>query len=89
MGMLSGRASPSGQLSSDWVKIIYQDRSGILWVGTDNGISKAIPQPKNFKHIQFVLMPIVFAAPGKQNRRLVPDQTGTVWGSMRRTDCTR
>jgi ligand-binding sensor domain-containing protein len=74
-------ASPTGQLSSNWVKSVYQDRSGILWVGTDNGISKAIPQPKKFQTIQFVPDAYFSQHPENKIGALCQDQTGMVWVS--------
>jgi ligand-binding sensor domain-containing protein/DNA-binding CsgD family transcriptional regulator len=38
-------------LSGNWIRSIYQDRSGIIWIGTvEAGISKFNPDQKKFSH---------------------------------------
>lgn len=35
-------------LSSDVIFALYQDRNGVIWVGTENGLSQFVPETNNF-----------------------------------------
>jgi len=37
-------------LSSNYANCIYQDRSGIVWIGTDDGLNKFDPESESFIH---------------------------------------
>lgn len=38
-------------ISSDYIHSIYKDNSGLIWIGTNKGISKLYPNAVHFKHI--------------------------------------
>ncbi|HEX5155422.1 MAG TPA: two-component regulator propeller domain-containing protein [Parafilimonas sp.] len=40
-----------GSVNSDLIQTIYQDRTGIIWIGTSNGINKLNPLQRKFKHL--------------------------------------
>jgi len=44
--------SPSNpnSISSNVIRSLYQDRGGVLWIGTANGLNKLLPNRKTFKH---------------------------------------
>lgn len=70
-------------LSSDIVQCIFEDMSGAIWVGTNNGISKFDPVKQVFNHITWEL---------NSNRGLndknvwciTKDRQGTLWVGTRR-----
>lgn len=73
--------SETNHLSSNAVKAVYQDRSNILWIGTDNGINKIIPQPKKFHTTQFIKDYHFAQLPENKIMALCQDQSGMVWVS--------
>jgi signal transduction histidine kinase/ligand-binding sensor domain-containing protein/DNA-binding response OmpR family regulator len=40
-------------LNNDYVRCLYQDRTGILWIGTDKGLSKLNLRRKPFQSVRF------------------------------------
>ncbi|QHT71704.1 hypothetical protein GXP67_36085 [Rhodocytophaga rosea] len=71
--------SQVSNLSKNVVKSFFQDRCGILWIGTDNGINKLIPQPKKFQTIQLNKDLHSSQLPENKIAALCQDQTGTIW----------
>lgn len=47
------KPSDPKSLTSNNVYTFYEDRSGIVWIGTDYGISQYVPERKNFSIIPF------------------------------------
>ena len=41
-----------GSLSSDWVSAVYEDRSGVFWIGTQSGLDRFEPVTETFTHYQ-------------------------------------
>jgi ligand-binding sensor domain-containing protein len=70
------RADPDkpGSLNADWISSIYEDSSGVLWIGTPEGLNKFDPVKDNFPHY-----------PGKDapdNRvigGILEDNSGNLW----------
>ena len=40
----------NGRLCNDWIRCMFADRYGIVWIGTANGLCCFNPQTKSFKH---------------------------------------
>ena len=40
-----------GSINADFIQTIYQDRTGIIWIGTSNGVNKLNPMQRKFKHL--------------------------------------
>ena len=79
--VVTHRSDPEvhGSLSSNHVTCIYFDREGTLWVGTDNGINKAIARPKSFHSFQ--VRPTSLHARMAENhiQSILEDRSGTIW----------
>lgn len=73
-------ASP-GALSSNQIFALYRDRSGILWVGGDNGLDALMPQSQVFRTVQFQADAYATRLPQNNIRALCQDRAGTVWVS--------
>ncbi len=75
----------SGSLSSNDVRCLYQDRTGNYWVGTDNGINKAISNPKPFLTIPATSSASPIRIPEYNVQAVFEDHTGIVWlGSLQK-----
>lgn len=72
-------ASRSGSLGSDLINSVYQDHSGVLWVGTNNGVNRAITQTKPFHSFQ--VSPSLPSVRLNTNfiNALREDHTGDIW----------
>ncbi|WP_461049536.1 hybrid sensor histidine kinase/response regulator transcription factor [Spirosoma arcticum] len=71
-GLLSG-------LSNDQVRVVYHDRSGTLWLGTDQGVNKQVGTSALFNTVQVVSAS--GADPPVENivTALLEDRTGIIW----------
>lgn len=43
----------NGRLCNDWIKCMFADRYGIIWIGTANGICCFNPQTRSFKQFKW------------------------------------
>jgi len=66
------------QLSNSHTSDLYPDKSGIIWVGTDNGLNKLIEPMHGFKvytHVPGNDQSLI----GSGIRSVLPDQQGVLW----------
>lgn len=68
-------SSPTG-LPGDWLHILYKDRSGVVWVGTDNGIAKCIPSPVSIIEKSYA---DTASLPSKSIYAVCEDSVGSIW----------
>jgi ligand-binding sensor domain-containing protein/two-component sensor histidine kinase len=68
-----------GSLSSNNILSVYQDRNGTLWVGTDNGVDKAIDNAKPFYTYQVSYNSQPVRIPENKINTLLEDENGIVW----------
>ncbi|WP_373523130.1 two-component regulator propeller domain-containing protein, partial [Aquiflexum sp.] len=75
------RADPSipGSLSSNQVSAVFQDRTGTLWVGTDNGINKLITYPKPFHSYKINSKGYNTRLEENKVNSIILDSEGMVW----------
>ncbi|CAN5917454.1 sensor histidine kinase [soil metagenome] len=73
------RQEAAGSLASDVVEALALDRSGILWIGTDNGLTKLLPHPAKFRTVQVVREPEGSRLPENRIGALHLDKGGTIW----------
>ena len=74
-------------LSDDNVTSIFEDRSGVLWIGTNKGLNKLVPHKQVFHGID--------STPGKKNKlsfervqSLYQNADGLIWiGTLRGLNC--
>ncbi|GAA4230304.1 two-component regulator propeller domain-containing protein [Postechiella marina] len=70
--------NPATSLSNNLVSSLYQDRSGIVWVGVDGGgVNKFNPEIKQFKLIQKTGAPNSLT--GNNIRTIFEDSNKTLW----------
>jgi ligand-binding sensor domain-containing protein len=65
-------------LANNWVRVLYVDRKGRLWIGTDGGLDRYEPATGNFSHF----LPDEPAKRGNGNRHIsaiLDDGRGGLW----------
>lgn len=79
--VITYRSNPilPGTLSSNNIQSVYKGQDGTLWVGTDNGINKAIAQVKPFHKYQVSVTTLPVRLKENQIQTIVQDYTGIVW----------
>jgi signal transduction histidine kinase/ligand-binding sensor domain-containing protein/AraC-like DNA-binding protein len=65
----------SGQLCNDWINCILQDRDGLLWIGTCNGLSCLDPETETFMHFPEKDSPLTRAFV----HTMLEDRNGLLW----------
>jgi signal transduction histidine kinase/ligand-binding sensor domain-containing protein/DNA-binding response OmpR family regulator len=74
-----------GSLSSNDVRAIYRDRTGTVWIGTDNGINQLLARPKGFQTYPTHLPATPVRLPEYNFQAVLRDHTGTIWlGSLQK-----
>ncbi|MBN8821598.1 MULTISPECIES: two-component regulator propeller domain-containing protein [unclassified Spirosoma] len=68
-----------GSLSSNTISALFQDREGILWVGTNNGVDKVSPIPDKFRSYQIVPNISHVRLPQNSIRAIAQDHSGRIW----------
>ncbi len=64
-------------ISSNYIRCLFRDRDGNIWIGTDNGISILDPLDNQFELLAPVLDNALGATIGTE--RIEEDQDGTLW----------
>ena len=68
----------AGSLSHDFVNCVHEDREGILWIGTENGLNRL-----ERRSGRFTLVPLATDAPGAPRddsiQAICEDQSGMLW----------
>ncbi|GAA4400109.1 hypothetical protein GCM10023187_12910 [Nibrella viscosa] len=64
-------------LFSNGISCVYLDRSGTLWIGTDQGISKSLSYARKFQMRQ--VTPTTSSLPQNNVGTLLEDAQGTLW----------
>jgi ligand-binding sensor domain-containing protein/signal transduction histidine kinase len=65
-----------GRGGENYVNVIYEDRAGRIWVGTDNGLYQ-IQQGEN--GVTFQLFPLLEPSPTNTVMQLLEDHEGSLW----------
>ena len=74
-----------GSLNSHDVRAILRDRTGTVWIGTDNGIDQLLAHPKPFQTYPSSLPPAPVRLPAHNFQAVLEDHTGTIWlGSLQK-----
>jgi PAS domain S-box-containing protein len=80
-----------GSLGCDSIWALYVDRSGVLWVGTNEGVDRYDRDTDSFVHYRHRADDPT-GLPGYQTRSLSEDESGTLWvatsGGLSRLDKT-
>ncbi|MBD2703441.1 hybrid sensor histidine kinase/response regulator [Spirosoma sp. BT702] len=80
----SNPAQP-GSLSSNDVRAVLRDRTGSVWVGTDNGLDQLLAHPKPFRTYPRHLLSGPVRRPDYNFQAVLEDHTGTIWlGSLQK-----
>ena len=66
------RANPSEETEQDWVRAIYEDREGSLWIGTNNGL-------ECYYDGRFTLFSRLEGMPGNKPTVVHESRDGSVW----------
>ncbi|GAB3989242.1 hypothetical protein GCM10028807_13720 [Spirosoma daeguense] len=69
----------TASLSSNTIYSLYYDKTGTLWVGSDNGLDKRDAQPKKFLTHQLIANNGTSRQPKNSIRALWQDETGLIW----------
>ncbi|MBE0642541.1 MAG: PAS domain S-box protein [Bacteroidetes bacterium] len=74
-------------LSQGWVFCLFEDRGGVIWIGTGDGLSKLIPSQQRF--LNYAPDPaIANSLSGGQVTAVLVTKTGAVWIGTRRDGIT-
>lgn len=68
-----------GSLSSHSIYALFQDREGIVWVGTNNGVDKLSPTPDKFRSFQIIPNTSHVRLPQNSIRAIAQDHSGRIW----------
>lgn len=67
-------AKNSKSLSSNWVQSIFQDTSGVLWLGTKGGLNRFDPSTESVERYDHK-----YGIPATTIYGVLPDETGNLW----------
>lgn len=71
----AGRVYSSGRLTDNWVRALYEDKKGILWIGTNHGgLNRFDPGTGLFSYFT-----IKDGLPSNQVVSIAPDNLGNLW----------
>lgn len=71
----TGRAYSPGKLTDNWVRALYEDEKGILWVGTNHGgLNRFDPRTGQFSYFT-----TKDGMPSNQVVSIAPDNLGNLW----------
>jgi signal transduction histidine kinase/ligand-binding sensor domain-containing protein/DNA-binding response OmpR family regulator len=74
-----------GSLSSNDVRAVLRDRTGNVWIGTDNGIDQLVAHPKPFQTYPAQIPQNQVRLPEYNFQAVLQDHTGTIWlGSLQK-----
>lgn len=74
-----------GSLSSNDVRAVFRDRTGAVWVGTDNSVDQLAAHPKPFHTYPAHLPNTAFRLPEHNFQAVLEDREGTIWlGSLQK-----
>jgi signal transduction histidine kinase/ligand-binding sensor domain-containing protein/DNA-binding response OmpR family regulator len=74
-----------GSLSSNDVHAILRDRTGNIWIGTDNGVDQLLAHPKPFQTYPARIPQNQVRLPAHNFQAVLQDHTGTIWlGSIQK-----
>ncbi|SKB78483.1 Signal transduction histidine kinase [Dyadobacter psychrophilus] len=85
--LITYRSAPAqiGSLSSNDVRAVFRDRTGAVWIGTDNGIDQLPANPKPFYTYPRHLPQAPFRLAEHNFQAVLQDHTGTIWlGSLQK-----
>lgn len=68
-----------GSLSNNSIQSLFQDRTGALWVGTNNGVNKTPAFTKAFNAYQIIPSLPSISLNNNYINTLLEDQTGSIW----------
>ena len=64
--------TPSDGLSADWINVLFEDREGNIWVGTDEGLDR-------FRELPVTTLSSRQGPAGKSGVSVLPARDGSVW----------
>ena len=74
-----------GSLSSNDVRAVLRERTGAVWIGTDNGIDQVLAHPKPCRTYPTNLPQASVRLPAHNFQAVLEDHTGTIWlGSLQK-----
>ncbi len=71
-------SSSSLRLSDNNIKSVYQDKNGVVWIGTQNGLNRIGPDKKVMPPL-FSQNDVPFSLPHNQINAITQDRSGTLW----------
>lgn len=71
----AGRTHSPGLLTDNWVRALYEDKKGMLWVGTNHGgLNRFDPATRRFSYYN-----MKDGLPSDQVVSIAPDNSGNLW----------